>query len=444
METANEFPSSTETRSVLRAEWHEIGPFGRIAFGGVIVSLVVAFVLGWWIPNEVRHHLLQARAHQMEAIGDQIAADELVPVGPPGSASYVKLAEEVELSLVGGDTVRVKLWTVDGTVAYSDDSSLVGQWFEPSPTALRALAGKTAVDVTDLSEPAHAHERYLGQLLEFYVPVHDSAGQTVGLFEVEQTTATLDTTLSNVRRSVWLAIGTGIGFLGVFMAALTLAAARTLNRRRRQAESLLGSLFRAQEEERRRLVGALHDDVGQTLYRLLYGIEGSRAQLPEDHALRPELQHLGDLARDIDRTLRGELRILHQGIDQDLDLESSLERIAETTRTETDLEVDLEVDIADVESVGPLTKTALVHAVREAVTNIRKHAGASHVDIRVERSPRELAIVVTDDGVGARSPEGLGLVTTRERLDTLGGTLAISSNHGTVFRASIPAETVDR
>jgi len=100
--------------------------------------------------------------------------------------------------------------------------------------------------------------------------------------------------------------------------------------------------------------------------------------------------------------------------------------------------------LKDVESVGPLTKTALVHAVREAVTNIRKHAGASHVDIRVERSPRELAIVVTDDGVGARSPEGLGLVTTRERLDTLGGTLAISSNHGTVFRASIPAETVDR
>jgi two-component system NarL family sensor kinase len=431
-------PSRRETRSVLRAEWHEIGPFGRIAFIGVLVSFVVALILGWWIPNLVRGHLLEARAHQMEGIGDRIAARHLVPVGPPASDSYKQLAEEVELSLVGGDTVRVKLWTVDGTVAYSDDPTLVGQWFEPTRTAEEALTGKTAIDFTDLSEPAHAHERYLGRLLEFYVPVHDASGDIVGLFEVEQTTDTLDSTLTNVRRGVWLAIGTGIGFLGIFMAALTLAALRTLNRRRRQAESLLGELSQVREEERRRLVGALHDDVGQTLYRLLYGLEGSRAQLPQDHPLRPELEHLGDLTRDIDRTLRTELRLLHQGEDQELDLPSSLERIIETTRAETELAVDLTVDRDDCEAIGPLTKTALVHAVREAVTNVRKHAKATRVDIDVERNPQELAVRIADDGVGIRSPEGLGIVTTRERLEALGGRLTITSGRGTVFRAAIP------
>lgn len=437
-------PVSRETRSVLRAEWREIGPFGRIAFGGVVVSFVVAMILGWWIPDLVRHHLLEARAHQMEAIGDQIAAGHLVPVSPPGSDRYAQLADEVELSLVGGDTVRVKVWTPDGTVAYSDDPSLVGQWFEPSHAAHEALTGKTAIDFTDLSEPAHAHERYLGRLLEFYVPVHDTSGTIVGLFEVEQTTGTLDTTLTNVRKGVWLAIGSGIGFLGIFMAALTLSAARTLNRRRRQAEGLLGSLFRVREEERRRMVGSLHDDVGQTLYRLLYGLEGSRAQLPDDHPLRPELEHLGGLARDIDRTLRTELRLLHQGEDQELDLPSSLERIVETARSETDLDVDLAVDRDDCDDIGPLTKTALVHAVREAVTNVRKHAEATRIDIDIERNAQELAVTITDDGSGIRGPEGLGITTTRERLEALGGRLTITSGRGTVFRAAIPTDTADR
>jgi signal transduction histidine kinase len=423
-----------------RTDWSEIGPFGRVAFGGVLLSLVVAVVLGVWIPRQVRLHLLTSRAQLITSIGDEIADRGLVPVGAPGSESYERLADEISLTLLGGETVRVKLWTLDGTVSYSDDLRLVGRTFGLTPTARKALRGDASFSVSDLSEPAHAFERPLGRLIEFFVPVHDRAGAIIGIFEVEERVDSLETTLTNVRRNIWLAIGSGVAVLGVFMGSLTMSSARVLNRRRRQAERLLGSLFRAQEEERRRTVGALHDDVGQPLYRLLYGLEGSRAKLPSRHPVRQELEGLAELTRGIDRTLRGELRLLHQGIDDELGLAVLLRQVVETARAETGLHIDFEIGAVDTAGIGQASKVALVHAAREAITNVRKHAVASHVVVSVHGTPQEVTVTVTDDGVGVRSPEGLGLVTTRERLDALGGGLRVSDRRGggTVFRATVP------
>ncbi len=411
-----------------------------MAFAGVLLSLAVAVALGMWIPRLVRLHLLEARAELFGSMGDEIASRSLVPVGPPGSDSYTKFSQEVALSLIGGETVRVKLWTLDGTVSFSDDPTLVGQHFGLSPAAEAALAGRTTFNISDLSEPAHAHERSLGRLMEFYVPVHDSAGETVGLFEVEQRVDALNATLAHVERGVWLAIGSGLGLLGIFMGVLTVRSGRVLNQRRLQAEGLLGSLVRVQEEERRRTVGALHDDVGQPLYRLLYGLEGSRAKLPAEHPVRAELDRLVDLTREIDRTLRTELRMLHKGDQDELGLETALEGIVEIARTEANLRIHLDFDGKGHWDIDPLAKTALVHAVSEAVTNVRKHAHATEVRIKVERANREVVAAVEDDGTGIRSPEGLGIVATRERLEASGGKLHITSHpgKGTQVRASVP------
>lgn len=435
-------PGSAGGRA-LRTEWTAIGPLGRLAFAGVILSLAVAVVLGVWIPRMVRDHLLEARASLIKSIGDEIAARDLLPVGPPGSDRYRAFAEEVELSLLGGETVRVKLWDLDGTITYSDDPALTGRRFSLSPAAEAALDGTTTFNISDLTEPAHADERPLGRLIEFYVPVEGPGGVTVGLFEVEQRVDALESTLGEVRRNVWLAIGTGIGLLGLFMAMATMSTGGALDRRRRQAERLLGALFQAQEEERRRTVGALHDDVGQPLFRLLYGLEGSRAKLPEDDPVAGELTRLAELTRDIDRTLRSELRNLHRGVDEELDLPTALRQLAESTRDETDLEVTLRLPDADGPlPIGRTAATALVHAAREGITNIRKHAGADRTTIALDRGRRELVLSIRDDGVGRRRADGLGIVTTRERLEAIGGSLEIISRgrRGTTLRAAVPIE----
>lgn len=422
-----------------------MGILGRVAFLGVVISLAVAVALGFWIPEIATRHILTARAELIAGISTQMASEDLFPIGSPGSNSYETFDEAVQRRVVGGETVRVKLWSLDGRILYSDDPDLVGREFGLSDPALAALEGDTQFNISDLSDPAHAGERDLVELIEFYVPVRTQAGETLGLLEVEQSVDELENTRGHIQRNVWGAILSGIGVLSVFMAALTVASARIMNRRRREAERLLGSLFRAQEEERKRTVGALHDDVGQPLYRLLYGLEGARAKLQADDPATQELEHLEEIVRDVDRTLRAELRLLHRGVKDDLGLEAAIEDLVDITERETELRIDIEVEPDAADRLSDVARVALVHAVGEGLMNVRKHAEASRVLITVTVAPNRVVLEITDDGKGIGRREGLGLVTLRERLEAIGGGLSVGSlaRGGTRVSAWVPHRTGD-
>jgi len=222
------------------------------------------------------------------------------------------------------------------------------------------------------------------------------------------------------------------------MLALLLARARAVNRRRKHVESLVGELLTLQEEERRRIVGALHDDIGQPLYRLLYGLEGGKARLPADSPVREELEHLEQIVRGVDSTLRSELRLLHRGLAEDLGLEAALTRLVDATRHETTLAIELSVEVnTELEQVP---RTALLRAAQEALMNVRKHAGATSVSIVAREESKTVMIEITDNGSGVKGPQGLGLATTRERLESIGGGIELwpPREGGTILRAWVP------
>jgi signal transduction histidine kinase len=230
-----------------------------------------------------------------------------------------------------------------------------------------------------------------------------------------------------------------VGALAIFLFAVAVGLNRAAERRRRQAEVLLGAAFQAQDEERRRIVGSLHDDIGQPLYRLLYGIEGSRAKIDPDHPVAAELEQLGLLVRTIDSTLRVELEHLHEGAASDAGLVNAIEDLARVTRNETDLRVVLDLD-TEPQGMDVLERTALFRAVQEAVVNTRKHSGARTVRISLRTSGGRIEAAVVDDGVGGAIDRGLGLTTAGERLDALGGGLSVRSRpqKGTVLTAWLP------
>ncbi len=425
------------TRSVI-AEWREFGWIGRFALVGVLLSIGIAVTLGFTIPASTRGHLLDAQADIMENVAKELAARGVVPSDPTDATGYAEFDNEVRLRLLGGETVRVKVWTADGTVVYSDAPELIGERFTLTPPAMQAFAGERSIEVSNLEDPAHALERDLGELIEFYIPFQDEDGRVLGVFEVEQRVDALNTTLGHVRRNVWFSIATGIGVLMVFMGSLAIAGGRAINRRRRQAEHLLGDVLRAQEAERKRIVGALHDEVGQPLYRLLYGLEGSRAKVHNPEAVTGELTRLEEIVRDVDRTLRAELRLLHHSEVEDVGLGPALVQLVETTRAETNVRVDLDIGLDG--ELGPVPSTALFRAAQEGLINARKHAGANRVVVKAWRDATRAILEVSDDGSGVRRPEGLGLTTTRERLDAIGGGLQVRSRRGggTVLRAWVP------
>ncbi len=430
-------PSKRYSVSALRSDWREIGGLGRLALIGMAVALVLTVVLGFSITSSAEDHLLEARATMIHNLVTQIPS---LPVDrPPTDAELAAYDVAIRTAILGGETVRVKLWAPDGTIIYSDAGELIDEQFTLSPPALKAFGGATGTLISDLTDPAHELSREEGELIEIYIPLPNAGGEITSVIEIEQTAASLDSALGRIATNVWLSIGLGIAVLSVFMGTLAMARAREVNRRRRQAEILLRSSFEAQEVERRRVVGALHDEVGQPLYRLLYGLEGSRAKMDPDDPVADELDRLEGVVRDIDKTLRRELRILHEGLAADAGLDTAVLDLVELTRRESDLDVAAAVDLAWEPT--PVQRTALYRAAQEGVMNVRKHAGATRVRIRLRTERDRVVLDVEDDGVGVAGEPGLGLTTTKERFQALGGDVAVSKlrGGGTRFRCWLPA-----
>lgn len=424
------------TVRVLFTEWREIGWVGKAALVGIIASAMIAVALGAWIPSSARRHLLESQTDIMSSVASDFAAEGLFPGGD--TDAHVAFDEEVRLRLLGGETVRVKVWSPDGVILYSDAETLVGQAFELTTSASEALAGIPSYNSSDLSDPAHAIDREHGALIEYFIPIKAPDGTVLGAFEVEQQADSLDQTLGHIRRGVRASIGVGLGALTVFMASLTLAGARVANRRRRHAEDLLGQVLGAREEERHQVVGMLHDDIGQALYRLHYRLEGTRSKVGDPDVVEEELANLAELVSEIDGTLRSELRLLHRNEVEDVGVLAAFAELVESNATETELDIDLDIDL-DTET-SSVVGGALFSAAEEGLINVRKHAGAKSVRVRLWSDPTRANLEIVDDGSGTTGGEGIGLATTRGRLDALGGGLSVKRRRsgGTSLRAWVP------
>jgi signal transduction histidine kinase len=407
--------------SALAVEWRELGGLGRLATLGLVLWGVVAVALGLWIEGSVKRHLLDVRAEVIQDIVDDLVADGLLPLGPAAPPSAATIRTAIDHRVIGGEIVEVAVRDPAGRVIYGSSAPGTTSPDPQTPTVLHV-------------------EQHPDGLLHYRAPITSPDGAEVGTFEVFQESTSFRAILSRVRRNVWGAIAAGLGTLGTAMAAFTFAHARILDQRRRHAEQLLRELIRAEDQERRRIVASLHDDIGQPLYRVLYGLEGCRAGLEADTERAAELERLGVLLRSVDQTLRNELQHLHRSTLEPLDLPSALEAIAQDCRDETDLNVEVAVHIGHEPS--PVARSVLLRTVEESLTNVRRHAAAHNVRLRVTDNGGYTLVEVVDDGEGCHAPRGLGLTTLSERLDAIGGRLSVRPGRdgGTVLRARAPHE----
>jgi two-component system NarL family sensor kinase len=425
--------------TVLQSEWTELGPLGRTVLIALAMSAVVALVLAVAIPHQVEHHLLEGEIRSIARIAGDMADANLIPPDTDNAVAMAVLDESVHVNLLGSDTVRVKIWSPDGTVVYSDAAELTGLSFPLSDDRIDAFNGQSRVERPNLSLPENVFERSLPPVREFYIPVADETGSVVSVFEVYRLVEPIEATVGNIRRYTWMSIAIGIGLLSLFIVTLIIVNGRALTRRRRLTENLFSDLVKAQAEERTRIIGSLHDDIGQSLYRIHYGLEDTRSRVDSGDPIAEDLARLGVLVGNVDSTLRAELRLLQYGTGEELSLGSALDELVEVTEMETDLTVTVNVDTDCV--LSPSSRVALFRAAREALTNVRKHALATTVEIQIHRTGKRVRLDVTDDGVGIIHDEGLGLTTTRERLESIGGGLKIKNgrNGGTRFAAWLPA-----
>ncbi len=422
----------------LRIEWQELGPIGRTVLVALGMFLVVAVALAVAIPRQIEAHLIDGHIRSLTRVVDDLDAEGMIPTG--SDDALVELDTAVRRHLLGADVVRVKVWLPDGTVAYADEPALIGRSFERSADLDAAFAGVPISDVPELERPENVFERDLPPLREFYIPVDGPTG-TKAVFEVYHLAEPIESTVADIRTYVWISLLGGIGLLAAFVATLIVINGRAVTRRQRLAEDLLADLVTAQARERTRIIGSLHDDIGQSLYRIHYGIEDLRTKIPPDDPASQELTHLSTLVADVEGSLRAELRSLFQEDGNELSLGFELDELAEVTEMESDLAVDVRLDGSPrIELLDPAGRALLVRAAREAITNVRKHAQASKVKIVVRGTADRVSLEVSDDGIGISGDEGLGIVTTRRRLESSGGGLVVERGRsgGTRFEAWLP------
>ena len=198
--------------------------------------------------------------------------------------------------------------------------------------------------------------------------------------------------------------------------------------------------------ERARIAREIHDNVGHQLTRASLQTEALRVV----HANEPGVAaDFADVKRTVDEALQLVRSSVHALNDNAANLSVQLERIVEGARSDGGPQIELEV-LAEHAPANVANCFAAV--LREALSNTMRHACAQTVTVRCMEHPSFYQLIVTDDGAGGvqassrGTAEGMGLGSTRERVEALGGTFTAGPRAGAggwrVF-ATVPKQQGD-
>ncbi len=222
---------------------------------------------------------------------------------------------------------------------------------------------------------------------------------------------------------------------------------------REQLQFLSRRLVEVQETERRHIARELHDEAGQALTSLMVGL-----RLLERDADSPDavVARAAELKRMTDSVLENLHRLAMDLRPASLDhvglvaaLRQYIERFSRQSGPTLVAQFKA-VDFDEGERLPPLVETTLYRIVQEALTNVVKHAQASHLDVLMKRRGERIVIIIEDDGVGfdfaaTIQNHHLGLLGMQERTEMLGGSLVVESSpgSGTTLYVEVPVAYTD-
>lgn len=221
-----------------------------------------------------------------------------------------------------------------------------------------------------------------------------------------------------------------VGFAGVAGVAIANARLVAENRHRQQELQRLRLV-----EERERIGRDLHDTVIQQLFATGLSLQAVGNLLDADTPAANQLEAAVD---DIDKTIK-QIRSLIFGLQTETSglrthMLSVIENSAASLPTSPRLQLNGPLDTALPNEVG----VHLLAVLREAVTNVARHANATQVDIEVAATATDVQLTVRDDGEGGAMshPGGFGIANMRSRAADCNGTFEIASDNGTTLRWS--------
>jgi PAS domain S-box-containing protein len=215
---------------------------------------------------------------------------------------------------------------------------------------------------------------------------------------------------------------------------------------RERLQQLSRHLVEIQEDERKYIARELHDETGQALTSLKFGL---RAIEDEARGQSNITEKVGNLKLLADGILEGIHRLAVNLRPASLDhvgLAEALTSLIELTGQRSDILARFKtLGAFPPERLAEDIEASIYRIVQESLTNVVRHAHATRVDVILEWQDEKIVIVIEDDGVGfdvqsARNADQLGLLGIQERAEMLGGALLIDStpNMGTTLVVEIP------
>ena len=423
-------------------------------------------------------HLWMARVDRVFATGESFRVEDAVPVGDRlvHSESQVSPIRDAEgqvfaVGVVYRDVTERKRAEA-ALIEAHDRAAWLARFPEQNPNPIiRACADGTVLYCNPASAKLHGWTCEVGQLLQ------NELLPLVGQAMAEGREVQQDVQLDERFYIVWIAPFPEERYVNVYGRDITerkraeealkqrtielQQLTETLEHQVRERTEDLGEankalrnlstrLLSAQEEERKRVAGELHDTIGACLSGIKFKVESS-------------LQQMGKTQSHMTESLKTIIPVIQEGIEDcrrmqqdlrpsmldDLGLLPTLSWFCRRYQTiYTGIKVELEQTLEEREIPNSL-KIVIYRVTQEGMNNIAKHSKADFVHLFLRKKDRRIELILEDNGQGfdlkkvlgsESTRRGLGLTNMRERTELSGGSFAIESaeGKGTTIRASWP------
>jgi PAS domain S-box-containing protein len=225
-------------------------------------------------------------------------------------------------------------------------------------------------------------------------------------------------------------------------------ATRELEHRARQLQKLALELCETEERERKRLADILHDDLQQMLAAAKFQVSLLGGRVRGDEELEGMVAQIKQMLKDAIEKSRSLSHELGPAVLAQNNLEDTFEWLARQMESRHGLVVHVETR-GHTGSPSEPVRAFLYKAAREILFNVVKHARVSEAQLRLQRVRNQLRLTISDKGRGfdlqtLAETTGFGLLSVRERAESLGGRMKIKSalGKGSTFLIAVPDPAV--
>lgn len=441
-----------------------------LAVGGV-VSLLAMLLVGAAVTSLIERAVTRNAAATTALYVDSVIAP-LLPDMRAGTAldDVVRRAldETLGQGALGRRLVAMRLWSLDGTILYAQDDSLIGRRFPVTPALRQAFAGNIVADYDRFETLDGNSMTPAGPLLEIYNPILQPwSGDVVAVIEFYERAEELEATLAGARLRSWAAVAAVTCLFFLALSMIVLRGSRTIDRQAGDLNARVTELTDLLEQNRalhlrvqratreatalnesylRRLGADLHDGPAQFVALAAMRLDSDLVLAPNADPARREQEircirgRLGEALDEIRAICRG--LVLPQI--ETSDLKGVVSHAVEAYEKRTGAKVERSFCAADA-PVALSQRICAYRFVQEALNNGYRHCRGAPQRVAIDVGGGRLSLSVSDSGPGfdpaAVGPDSLGIAGMRERIESLGGAFLLdTSPRGTTLAMVLDLE----